>query len=114
MNKFKANVWVAGKCLNDLDGILIWCDGRIERQMAGKLVDSYPKGIISLSTGVPDANGRILYDGDIVTYNGVEGKIAFFSGMYLIEYYDQTDSGPIGFLQTKDLFFVKSSYSKLK
>lgn len=111
MNKFKANIWINGKKYDSNDGMYLSCEQYVVKLSAGKIVGTLSDAIISLFTGVLDANERPLYDGDIVSYKGVEGKIAFFAGMFLIEYYDQTDSGPIGFLQTKDLFFVKSSYS---
>ena len=54
-------------------------------------------------TDCKDKNSKDIYDGDIVSHKGIIGFVEYIAGMYVLSYKDQTDSGPIGFLQTADM-----------
>ena len=61
-------------------------------------------------TGCFDRNNKEIYVGDIVSHKGYNGVVSFFAGMFIIDYPDQTDSGPIGFLQILDMEVVGNKF----
>lgn len=53
--------------------------------------------------GFKDKNGKEIWEGDKILIGRVEGFVEYIAGMFMVSYDDQTDSGPLGFLQTADM-----------
>ncbi len=63
-------------------------------------------------TEVWDKNHKEIWEGDKVNYKGIVGYVQYIAGMFVLDYDDQTDSGPIGFLQTNDMEVIGNVYDK--
>lgn len=63
-----------------------------------------------LGSEVPDRDGKEIFEGDVVLYKTLMGRAEYFAGMFILSYVDETDSGPISYLQTAELKIVGNIY----
>ena len=81
--------------------VVIFATGNDEEYY--KYEDKEKDLIVQLFTGVLDKNGKEIYEGDIIRLIDkitLDGIVSFIAGMFVLDFPDQTDSGPIGFLET--------------
>ncbi len=75
---------VMPKFMINLEYELDWIDDSFD----GEFPSRY---IIQQYTGGNDKNGKEIYEGDIIKYQGKVGIIEFFATMFICDWRDQTD-----------------------
>lgn len=111
-NRFKFRVWdKLHKEWIDDNTIAMCSDGIIIDIYTEEPEENY---LAQFYTGCNDKNDTPIYEGDIINHKNKIGYVNMFAGMYLLEYNDQTDSGPIGFLLTNDMEIVGNIFDNNK
>lgn len=74
------------------------------RELNYDSMDTLEYVIVQQFTVATDMNGIDIYDGDIIKYKKeFIGYVEFFAGMHILSFSDQTDNGPVQYLQTLDM-----------
>lgn len=91
-DRFKFRVWDKNRKFYPIPtDFLIDCDGNLWEQCT-PIDNSDNHLIIEQCTGLKDKNGKLIYEGDVVSDMGIEAVVGWYSDRYMIEY----DDGSIG------------------
>jgi hypothetical protein len=98
-----------------LDGSILENYGNQQKPVWEEPFDVAEPPILMRYTGCKDKNDKEIWEGDIVRYRWPndyvsKGVVAYIAGMFVLDFPDQTDSGPIGFLQTADLEVIGNTF----
>lgn len=102
--------------VHESDRFLIGLDGKVYENY-GKSWDSaiweepfdVEPPILQRFSGCQDRNGKEIYEGDIINYNGRFGTIEFFAGIFVVNWGDQTDD-ELSYLMINDIAIVGNNF----
>lgn len=91
MNReIKFRIW------NDYDKKIIHWNELLEKNLANIFtIPSYDKWLMQY-TGLHDKDGKEIYEGDIVKYENMTGKIMFFNGSFILSDLEETEEWELG------------------
>lgn len=91
MNRdIKFRIW------NDYDKKMIYWNELLKSNLANIFtIPSYNKWLMQY-TGLHDKNGKEIYEGDIVKYENMTGKIMFFNGSFIMSNFEETEEWELG------------------
>ena len=75
--------------------IIFEMQGDLNMENHIKLADVNPE-TVGQYTGLDDKNGKEIYEGDIVKYENMIGKIMFFHGGFILSDFEETEEWELG------------------
>ena len=100
--KFRAWDEVSEKMLN-------WNEF-LDTNMKNTFIAPESTGLILMQyTGLHDKNGKEIYEGDIVKYENMTGKIMFFNGSFILSDLEETEEWELGVIN-EDIEVIGNIY----
>ena len=104
--KFRAWDEVSEKMLN-------WNEF-LDTNMKNTFIAPESTGLILMQyTGLHDKNGKEIYEGDIVKYENMTGKIMFFNGSFILSDLEETEEWELGVIN-EDIEVIGNIYENSK
>ena len=108
MNReIKFRIW------NDYDKKMIYWNELLKNKLANIFtIPSYDKWLMQY-TGLDDKNGKEIYEGDIVKYENMTGKIMFFNGSFIMSNFEETEEWELGVIN-EEIEVIGNIYDNLE